>query len=270
MIRDSLNRTLVPEHEKPEVVSWSDNLSGRAESNQEDPFTPFKKLVYHGLSLTVGVQVASEETYVYLECRNDGPKAVGFGVEGFGLVLSTGEQRTPLACKDLTNYGKEERRVMMDTRGSTCNIAARFGAISRPDSAEVIVQANRILAAPLLFHFAFDLRRNSSHASKDDKSRPYRLGDSLWGRKNGITATVDAIEDGVPFSFMQYDPDDKRLVGGWRSFLGHVSGPRRTFTWIFLWNGSEWVDCEPPWEHGTPPPQSLLKTLAAEYLAKRV
>ena len=106
MLRDFLNRRMVPEYKQPEVVSWSDNLSGRTEWKQDDPFTPFKSLVYQGLSLPVGVQVGSEKAYVSLECRNEVQKAVGFGVEGFGLVLTTGEQRTALDCKNLTNYGK--------------------------------------------------------------------------------------------------------------------------------------------------------------------
>lgn len=46
------------------------------------------------------------------------------------------------------------------------------------------------------------------------KPKGIRIGDKLWARKDGALLTVDAIEDGLPFSFIKYDPDDKRMIGG--------------------------------------------------------
>lgn len=254
----------MPEQKQPELICWSDNVPGRMEWQQDDPFMPFKRLIYDGLEITVGIQLGSEGTYVSFECHNESRKAIGLGIEGFGVVVTANGQKTTLACKSLTNYGKEENSVMVDT-GGYCRISATFGAAPQSDSADIVVQSNRILAAPLMFMFSFEL---SQRPSRESKGAQYRLGQELWARKSGLTNTVDAIEGGIPFSFMRYDPDDKRLVGGLKSFLRHASGPRKTYTWITLWDGSEWIECG-SWEEATPPPQSLLKTFVAKHSGKK-
>jgi hypothetical protein len=96
-------------------------------------------------------------------------------------------------------------------------------------------------------------------------ARGAQVGDTLWDKKNGQCLRVDAVEDGVAFNFMRYDPHDKRLVGSWRSLIGHAVGPKRTFTLVSLWTGAGWIDCEPIWEEATDPPQSLLKRFMLHY-----
>lgn len=101
-----------------------------------------------------------------------------------------------------------------------------------------------------------------------------RIGDTLWPKNGGVFLKVAAIEDGTPFAFTQYDPDDEGLLNdegspdSERQVPEPACGLKRTFTWISLWNGSEWIDCEPPWEHEDAPPQSVLRKLASEYKSK--
>ncbi len=190
-----------PAKQGNEVICWSSELVDHQSWTQDGD--PFKQLVHDGLALTVNIQFGNKATWVYLDCKNQSAKAIGLGKEGFGLVLKTGAQIVALGCTELTNYGKAVTRIMVDAGESHWNIAARSNAAPIPDSAEIVIQANRILAAPIIFRFPFDCE-------------PLKKLDARWRVENSHYAQV---ADVVTQSFSQ------------SAFLEHFKGHIASTNW---------------------------------------
>jgi hypothetical protein len=155
MLNKILSRILALGHRQPEVVRWSpESGHGSDESG--------KQLIYGGIILDLSVpHFDKDETWIYVVVSNTGRKALGFGCAGTGLVLTTGEQTTALQCKALRQVGrvdeeKKSQSLMVDAGCLHFQFVALFDPMSEPDRSEVVIQANRILAAPYFFRVPFE------------------------------------------------------------------------------------------------------------------
>jgi len=151
-----VNRIFVPES-NPDFISWAEGNPQCASYRQGE--TLLKRIVYAGITIDVCTPgFCRDETWVRLEIRNESDKALGLGITGFGLVLKSDTNVDgALACKSLTSYGKESRAVLVDVKQYLANIRATFDPAFVPKSAEVIIQANRILASPFVFLIPFEI-----------------------------------------------------------------------------------------------------------------
>lgn len=160
-----LNRILIPEHKQPEIVCWCPELPDHI--SYEHNGTLYRRLPHEGIVISVSMPEFGEEgTWVQVELSNESRKALGLGVAGFGLALLYTDQTTALNCRRLNNYGQECRDILVDVGESNVGIAATFDAAPKARSVEVIIQANRILAAPLLFRIPFEMNSKSSRESR--------------------------------------------------------------------------------------------------------
>jgi hypothetical protein len=156
MLGKLLNRILVPEQRQPEIVCWLPETPHN--STYERYGTTYRGLLHAGIVLSASIPEFGEETtWVYLDIRNESRKALGLGIMGFGLVLSTAGQTNTLACRTLTDYGKECKDILIEKGASHCSIAAGFDPTQRPERAEIVIQANRILAPSYMFRIPFDV-----------------------------------------------------------------------------------------------------------------
>jgi hypothetical protein len=143
-------------HGQPEVVCWSRDTRGHSSDKSG------KQLIHKDIILDLSApHFNKDESWVYLVISNAGRKALGFGAAGIGLVLTTGKQTATLQCMALRQVGrfnqeKESQTLMVDAGCLHFHFVALFGAASEPDCSEVVIQANRILAAPYFFRVPFE------------------------------------------------------------------------------------------------------------------
>jgi hypothetical protein len=172
MLKGFFNAHL-PEQGEPEIVRWTAGIVGHTCWESPPGFDVNGKDARHG-AVVVGVSAPSfdrDAVSVYFGVTNLGRKALGLGAAGVVLALGARGQAGRLASRAL--YEKRRGRGMasrevdpenlcplrtaMADAGESVDFSAEFPAAERPDYAEVAIQANRILARPLLFIFPFDL-----------------------------------------------------------------------------------------------------------------
>jgi hypothetical protein len=150
------NRVPSPERKQPEIVCWLADAPHNTLCRRNG--TTFRELVHDGISLSVSIpEFAENTTWIYVELRNDSRKALGLRMIGFGLVHSANGETRTLACKRLTDYGKECTDIMVEVGSSHWSIAAGFASAPMCESGEVIIEANRIFAPPYLFRIPFEM-----------------------------------------------------------------------------------------------------------------
>jgi hypothetical protein len=155
MLGKLLRRVLVPEQKRPETVCWSAEVEGHSSDKSG------KQIIHGDIILDVATpRFDRDRTWVYLITSNTSRKALGFGAAGIVLTVTTGEKTVALPCKALElvedNY-RHHQNIMVNGGQLQSSFAAVFDPTPRPTRAEVVIQANRILAAPLLFSIPFDI-----------------------------------------------------------------------------------------------------------------
>jgi hypothetical protein len=115
-----------------------------------------------GILLTVTVPRFFEQSLElsFSVSNNLNRKALGFGALGVGLTLIRNGQKTSVPCKGLTTefMSSDLKKNVMVDGGQEGRLSAVFDPQPACESAHVLIQANRIGAAPYLFRLTFDLR----------------------------------------------------------------------------------------------------------------
>ena len=150
-----------------EIVRWS--AAQRGHSDDESG----KDIIHGDVVISVSApSFGADKISVYIVVSNLGHKALGFGAAGIGLVLDTREHRSTVTCRALVEKQRGNRRInIYDERpsqnlivdvgegglGRGVQFVAEFESAPRPDRVDLAIQANRIMAAPIVFHFPFEL-----------------------------------------------------------------------------------------------------------------
>jgi hypothetical protein len=144
---------------QPQCVSWSLQTSI---GDTED----LKHISHDGIGLWAGrPKFDKDETSISLGVFNRGRRALGFGAPGIGLALIYRTKTENLACRILRTLTRdfmeqEHQRLTVDiarSRGENQDFDAVFDSAEKPIRVELLIQANRILAAPYLFRFPFQM-----------------------------------------------------------------------------------------------------------------
>jgi hypothetical protein len=159
MLWKLLNRILVPERKQPQIVRWSRSTQGHHADDDG------KQISQGDLILDLSKpRFESDETWVLIFVSNTGRKALGFGAAGIGLALTFGGETTVLPCKTLKTAtrrnGNEDQchqSLLIEAGTLRSHFVAVFDPGPKPERAEVVIQANRILAPPYVFMITFDL-----------------------------------------------------------------------------------------------------------------
>ena len=157
----SLLRLFAPAPKTPILVTLTDGKPGH--SRDADGAA----IAYDNILINLSLPMFfSDSTNIYVVVSNLGRKAVGFGAEGFGLVLMYGDRKTTMTAHALIEQQRGSRRVPIDderkvktllvdggeggSRG--VHFVVEFPATAEADRSELTIQVNRILDAPIMFY----------------------------------------------------------------------------------------------------------------------
>jgi hypothetical protein len=157
MLLKLLSRILVPERRQPELVSWApempDPITGASIQIEE---LTLKRVLHAGIVVSVACpSFENTETAVHIEVLNNSRKDLGFGAQGVALALSYTNKRVGMSCRTLTTRGSKDS-ILVES-GQEIWMLAKFDSVPTPVHAEIVIQANRVLAAPYVFRIPFDM-----------------------------------------------------------------------------------------------------------------
>jgi hypothetical protein len=194
-------------------------------SREADPLgdEEMKCISHAGIDMWIGrPSFTEDETRVYLSVRNQSRKALGFGAPGIGLVLTSGAQTRTLTCKALMTLMSDmvseqpHERVIVDIARSPRgeDFTAVFAPARKPTCVEIVIQANRILAAPYFFWAPFQIDSNSIAAQSvmqnvvSDPVHAEQIDERLStnASEGSVTSKAPLIFDGGYFLSDFYDP----------------------------------------------------------------
>ena len=173
---------------QPEAVSWSRQADPRGDEET-------KHISHAAVDLWIGrPRFDKDQTRVSVMVFNRGRKALGFGAPGIGLAVTTGAKTGTLTCRTLTSLKsdmseQENQRITVDTArsaGENKEFTAVFAPATRPDNVEVVIQANRIFAAPYLFRIPFQME-------SEDPEVQTKVYDNKDGAATSEDRNIDVI-----------------------------------------------------------------------------
>jgi hypothetical protein len=149
--------------QKPVVVPWSPTSPGHSVHSSEVVGT-VKQLSVGEVSLAVcAPKFLEDRTEVSFTVDNKSGKALGFGARGVGLAV-TSKDGVVFSLTSIflerglpfePGYEARCQDVLVDVRQEV-SITAVLTPASRPERSQLVMQVNRILAAPYLFIVPFE------------------------------------------------------------------------------------------------------------------
>ncbi|HKT88463.1 MAG TPA: hypothetical protein VJQ59_08505 [Candidatus Sulfotelmatobacter sp.] len=173
----SLLRLIAPAPKTPILVTFTDGKPGH--SRDADG----AGIAYGDILINLSLPMFfSDSTNIYVVVSNLGRKAIGFGAEGFGLVLTYGDRKTTMTAHAIIEQQRGSRRVPIDeeqkvktlmvdggeggSRG--VHFVVEFPAAAEADRSELTIQANRILDAPIMFYLPLPPKPSSPEIKPPD------------------------------------------------------------------------------------------------------
>jgi hypothetical protein len=163
----------------PIVVAWSPTDPNH--KVHEDRLFTLKQITRDKIVLSVSLRNSFDDEFeVNIGVTNFSNKALGFGAAGVVLIVTSRGRTVTYTSKclklgypnyfdspELRDSDKPRKVVTVDTIKTEDNLRAIFDAIPEGDSLEVLIQANRIFAAPYLFRFPFEMQLTAFDEVRD-------------------------------------------------------------------------------------------------------
>jgi hypothetical protein len=184
---------------KPPIeVTWS--RTNPAHTIAQGDSNEIKQIRQDKIILTVvSPNILDGEPVVKIGVTNFSKKALGFGADGVVLVVTSGGKTSAYASKclkvgypnifdthDLRDSDKPHRVVTVDTMKSEEHLRAVFDSIPAGELVEVVIQANRIFAAPYLFRIPFAFEHDGFGAA----STPTQIRINELARELAVSVVV--------------------------------------------------------------------------------